>query len=213
MRLEAHVDVARARLRRATVTRSIASKLDGGKTYLIVEPLGRPRLWRLSTDAVVEGFTDGLAKAGALAGLARLRTAVTAARTLLVQRCESLIERELPDVAILAMLLDGGELHVHSVGPCRAYLNRRRHTERITTRDEDASGLLESTPTETRVSLEPDDLVLAGSLSAFSSASVSLVATVLERDPSTAGSVIAQLLTEPAEQSGSGAAVIVARAR
>lgn len=213
MRLEAHVDVARARLRRATVTRSLASKLDGGRTYLIVEPLGRPRLWRLSTDAVVEGFTKGLESAGSARGPERLRAAVTSARALLVQRCESLIERELPDVALLAMQVDGGELHVHSVGPCRAYLNRRRRTERITTRDEDASGLLGSAPTETRVSLEPDDLVLAGSLNAFSSAAVSLVATVLERDPATTGAVVAQLLTEPAEQSGSGAAVVVARAR
>ena len=48
---------------------------------------------------------------------------------------------------------------------------------------------------------------------AFSTASVSKVATVLERDPGSASSVVAQLLTEPAEQSGAGAAVVVARAR
>lgn len=213
MRLEAHVDVARAKLRRAIVVGPSASRLEGGRTFLVLEPLGRPRLWTLSSDAVADGFAEGLARASDRSGTERLRAAIGAARELLVRRCESLIERELPDVALLAMRVEGGELHVHTVGPCRAYLHRRRRTERLTPRDEVPAGLLTAAPTEHAIPLEPDDLVFAGSLSAFSAAAVSKVANVLEQDPGSASSVVAQLLTEPAEQSGAGAAVVVARAR
>jgi len=214
MRLEANIDVARAKLRRASVIRGTAHKLEGGKTFLVIEPVGRPRLWNLSVDAVMDGFMEGLARASHLRGEAKLREATGAARALLVRRCESLIERELPDVGILAMHLDGGDLHVHASGPCRAYLHRRRRTERVTSREDDEStGLLVSAASEARITLEPDDLLLAGSVTAFSSAAVSRVATVLERDPGASTAVIAQLLTEPAEQAGTGAAIIVARAR
>lgn len=213
MRIEAHVDVARAKLRKNTVARAVAHRLDGGRTFLVVEPMGRPRLWNHSTNAVVSGFTDALAGAPGLRGKERLRTAVAGARDRLVQRCEMLIERDLPDVGLLALTIDGGELHVHSAGPCRAYLHRRRHTERITSRDEEPGGLLVRGAVETSVWLDPGDLVLAGTLTAFSAAAVERVVSVLDRDPDAAPQVIAQLLTEPADQGGTGAAVIVLRAR
>ncbi len=214
MRIEAHVDVARAKLRKASVVRSQAHRLDAGRTFLVVHPMGRPRLWTHSANAAVEGFTRALAVAPPeLRGKERLRVAVAGARDQLVARCETLIERDLPDVGLLAMAVDGGELHVHALGPCRAYLHRRRHTERVTSRDEEPGGLLVRAAAESAVWLDPGDLVLAGTLTAFSAAAVARVASVLEQDTDAAPQVVAQLLTEPAEQAGAGAAVVVLRAR
>lgn len=213
MRIEAHVDVARAKLRKNTVACSVAHKLDGGRTFLVVHPMGRPRLWSLSTNAVVQGFSEALATAPGLRGNERLRSAVAGARDRLVKRSEALIERDLPDVGLLALTVEGGELHVHSAGPCRAYLHRRRHTERVTSRDEEPGGLLVRGAFETSLWLDPGDLVLAGTLSAFSAAAVERVVSVLDRDQEASPQVVAQLLTEPAEQAGTGAAVVVLRAR
>lgn len=213
MRIEAYVDVARAKIRKNAVERSVAHRLDAGRTFLVAHPLGRPRLWNHSTNAVVDGFTEALAAAPGLRGPERLRAAVGGARDRLVERCETLIERDLPDVGLLALNVDGGELHVHALGPCRAYLHRRRHTERITSRDEEPGGLLVRTATESSIWLDPGDLVLAGSLTAFSAAAVAKVASVLDQDADASPQVVAQLLTEPAEQAGAGAAVVVLRVR
>lgn len=213
VRIEAHVDVARARLRKNSVVRSVAHKLDGGRTFLVVQPMGSPRLWNHSTNAVVSGFTEALAASPGLRGVERLRSAVAGARDRLVKRCETLIEHDLPDVGVLALSVDGGELHVHTAGPCRAYLHRHRHTERITSRDEEPGGLLVRGAAESSVWLDPGDLVLAGTLSAFSAAAVERVVSVLDRDQEASPQVVAQLLTEPADQAGTGAAVVVLRAR
>lgn len=213
MRLEAHVDIARAKLRKATVVRSIAERLDGGRSFLVAQPMGRPRLWAPSTSAVLEGFTAGISRAKDTRGTEKLRTAIGEARDRLVARCETLIERDLPDVGLVAAVLDGTELHVHALGPCRAYLHRRRRTERVTSRDEEPGGLLVRASFEAKIALEPGDLVLLGTLTAFTSTAVQRVSGVLEHDPETAAQVVAQLLTEPAEQAGTGAAVAVIRAR
>lgn len=213
VRIEAHVDVARARLRKAPVFRSLAQRLDGGRTYVVIQPMGRPRLYAHSANAVLEGFTVGLSNAPNARGKERLRLAIGEARSRLVARCNTLIEKDLPDVGLVAVHVDGSTLHVHALGPCRAYLHRKRHTNRITSRDEEPGGLLVRTANESEIALEPNDLVIAGTLSAFSSSAVARVATVLENAADTAPSVIAQLLTEPAEQAGSGAAVVVFRVR
>lgn len=213
MRLETHVDIARAKLRKCVVTRSVAERIEGGRAFLVVQPMGRPRMWSHSANAVLQGFREGIAGAPSGHGAMRLRAGIEGARTKLVARCETLIERELPDVGLAAVFFDGAELHVHALGPCRAYLHRRRQTTRLTSRDEEPGGLLVRATTEAIVALEPSDLVLVGTLTAFTSSAVARVSDVLEHDPETAAQVIAQLLTDPAEQAGTGAAVAVIRAR
>ena len=59
--------------------------------------------------------------------------------------------------------------------------------------------------------LEPGDLVLAGSATAFSVRAIAQVVTVLSEDARTGPAVIASLLTEPAGQAGAGAAAAVVR--
>ena len=61
--------------------------------------------------------------------------------------------------------------------------------------------------------LEPADIILFGSTTAFSKSSTAKVAAVLGKDQGVPLSVLADLLTEPAERAGRGAAAIVLRVR
>lgn len=211
MRNEGHIDIAKATLRGVSVTRHAVARFDGGRTFVATVGLGWPRLWSFATDAIVTGFGNGLAGAGSARGAARLRAAVKGARDRFIERCEALIERQLPDAAVIGLALDGGELHVHAVGPVRAYLHRKGESQRISPRDEADRGILDAPIAESSMWLDPGDLVIAGSVSAFSTNAVARVASVLKQDPGTAPNVIATLLTEPAEEAGVGAASIVVR--
>lgn len=211
MRNEGHIDVAKATLRGVALTRHAVARFDGGRTYLAAVGLGWPRLWAFSTDAVVTGFERGLAKAGSARGAARLRAAMQGARERFIERCGALIERTLPDAGVIGLAFDGGELHVQAVGPVRAYLHRKGESQRISPRDEADRGILDAPIAESSLWVDPGDLLIAGSVSAFSANAVARVASVLKQDPGTAPNVIATLLTEPAEEAGIGAASIVLR--
>src|SRR5690606_25241288 len=109
------------------------------------------------------------------------------------------------------LLFDQGELHVVSAGPVRAYLHRKGKPQRLTPREEPTGGVLRSAVSHCSISLEPGDLVMLGSVSAFSMRAISQVVTVLQSDPKTSPSVIASVLTDPAGQAGVGAAAAVLR--
>lgn len=211
MRNEGHIDIAKATLRGVTVTRHAVARFDGGRTFVATVGLGWPRLWAFSTEAIVSGFGEGIAKSGSARGAERLRAAMQGARERFIERCEALIERQLPDAGVIGLTLDGGELHVHAVGPVRAYLHRKGESQRISPRDEADRGILDAPIAESSMWLDPGDLIIAGSVSAFSTQAVARVASVLKQDPSTAPNVVATLLTEPAEGAGIGAASIVVR--
>jgi hypothetical protein len=207
--------VARTKVRDGEITRHTGAKLDAGKVFLVVSGLGLPRTWPLSLDAVVRGFERGLAEAregqGGRSRSERLVLAADCVRRELSEVCERLVERSLPDAAFAAIAVDSGDLHVVSAGPCRVYLHRSGKPQRLTPRDEAKEGALHARVTQCSTALEPGDLVMAGSVSAFSMRSIAQVVTVLQDDPRTEPPILASLLTEPAAQAGVGAAAIVLR--
>ncbi len=213
MRMEAHVSVAPAKLGDRELPRHAAERLDAGRAFFVATAEGWPRLFGFLHATAGAGFEAGLRGDGALRGRERLRAAMSAARAAIYQAAESLIEREPHEVLLLGALVDGGELHVARAGALRAYLHRGGKTDRITPRDDPPGGLLGDSAWEGSVLLDPGDLVLLGTATAFSTQSVGKVSSVLAQDPSVPPSVIATLLTEPADRAGAGAAAVVLRAR
>ncbi|GAB4212124.1 MAG: hypothetical protein OHK0013_34530 [Sandaracinaceae bacterium] len=212
MRATSHISVARSKVREGEITRHLGAKLEGGRVFLVVSGLGLPRTWPLALGAVVRGFELGLAEAqGGRAKAERLVMAADRVRRELSETCERLVERTLPDAAFAAVAIDGGDLHVVSAGPCRVYLHRSGKPQRLTPREEPKEGALRARVTQCSTPLEPGDLVMAGSVSAFSVRSIAQVVTVLQDDPRTEPPILASLLTEPAAQAGVGAAAVVLR--
>ena len=207
MRTESHISVALADVNGSELTRHVACRYERGHAFFLAGGVGRPRLWRYALDAAKQGFESVMAeRAGD-----RLDRAFQAARAGLVNACDALIERELPDVHAVAGVIDGGSLRVMAVGGSRVYLHRGGQPQRLTSRDDAPQGLLGGRPSRSETPLEPNDLLLFGSVSSFSVRSVARIASVLDTDPKTAPSVIASLLTEPAREAGLGAAAIVVR--
>jgi len=212
MRTDSHISVTRTTVREGEISRHGAVRLEAGRAFCVASGLGLPRTWPMATAAVIEGFELGLedTKKG-LQGAGRALHCAEKARAALAERCDQLVERALPDAAFVALLIEQGELHVVSAGPSRAYLHRKGKPQRLTPREEPAGGVLRSAVSHCHVPLEPGDLVMMGSVSAFSMRAISQVVSVLASDPKTAPSVLASVLTDPAHQAGVGAAAIVVR--
>ncbi|MCA9606480.1 MAG: hypothetical protein KC619_12830 [Myxococcales bacterium] len=214
MRADAHISMARADVRMGQLSRHVAEKFEGGRAYAVTTGLGLPRTWCLSTAAVLAGFGKGLAETTNVTDASqRLRSATSEARAALAATCDNLVERVLPDATLVALLLSEGSLHVMSAGPGRVYVQREGRPKRLTARDEQKGGLLKARPSICSTPVEPGDLVLAGSVTAFSVSSIARAVSVLNEDPSTAPSVLGSLLIEPAGRAGVGAAAIVLRVR
>ena len=130
---------------------------------------------------------------------------------MLADACECLVEKQVPDVVLLALLVDAGVLHVLSAGAGRVYVQRAGTPQRLTPREDPRDGLLFAAATRSSISLEPGDLVLAGSVSAFSVRGVARLAAVLDEDAKTSPEVLVSVLTEPAALAGVGAAAIAMR--
>ncbi len=212
MRPEAHLSVVEAEVRQRALPRHRALRLESGRAFAIAGAQGPPRLWGLVLDAALAGF-ERVFEETHRAGAARLQAAVEAAQEELSRRTHALVEHTLPDAILVSLLADHDELHVMSVGASRVYLQRRGQPQRLTPREDPPEGLREGTPVRCSVALEPGDVVLAGSVSAFSVQAVAKLASVLEADPRTPPSVLATLLTEPAAKAGVGAAGLVLRVR
>jgi serine/threonine protein phosphatase PrpC len=213
VKTDGHISVARAEVRSGALTRHVAARYDGGSCYLVSTGLGLPRTWSIATDAVLDGFEKGLTASAADAPAERLKLAVNQARSSLVERCDHLVERIHPDATLVALLLAEGQLHVISAGPGRVYLQRGGRPKRLTARDDSNQGLLRARPSVCTTPIEPGDLLLAGSVTAFSMSAVAKAISVLTQDPGTTPAVLASLLTEPAAKAGVGAAAIVLRVR
>lgn len=216
MRIRAHVAVAKAKVRDGELSRYDGVRLEGGKVFLVVAGLGLPRTWHLSLGALVEGFQQGLEAAFSEAGKRRpaapqLVAAAVYARQELANRCDRLVERTLPDAGFAALGFADDELHVVSAGPCRVYLHRSGKPQRLTPRDEAEEGALRARMTQCSTAVEPGDLVMAGSVTAFSVRSIAQAVTVLQDDPRAEPPVLASLLVEPAGRAGVGAVAVVAR--
>jgi hypothetical protein len=212
MRTESHISVARAHVREGELTRHAAERYEGGRVFAIASGLGLPRTWWIANGAVLRGLERGLDESRTdKRGVERLVHACDRARAELAETCDHLVEKALPDAALAAVLFDAGELHVVSAGPARVYLHRSGKPQRLTPREETASGVLRARLAHCSAMLEPGDLVMAGSATAFSVKSIAQVVSVLQQDSRTPPAVLASLLTDPADQAGMGAAAIVMR--
>jgi hypothetical protein len=213
LRTESHISITRTSVREGELARHAGARLEGGRAFAVATGLGWPRTWSIATTAILRGFESGLEETRGKGphGAGRALHCAERARVSLAEACDQLVERQLPDAAFVALLFDQGELHVVSAGPIRAYLHRKGKPQRLTPREEPAGGVLRSAVSHCNLSLEPGDLVMMGSVSAFSMRSISQVVTVLQSDPKTAPSVIASVLTDPAGQAGVGAAAAVLR--
>lgn len=213
MRTDSHLSVVKAQVREGQLTRHAATKLDAGRVFAVATGLGLPRTWSYATRALFSGLERGLEETrnGTRQGSERLLVVADRARSALADACDELVERNLPDAAFAAMLVERGELHVVSAGPVRVYLQRAGKPQRLTPREEPPGGILRSRVAHCGAPLEPGDLVMAGSATAFSVKAIAQVVTVLTQDPRTAPAVIASLLTDPAGEAGAGAAAAVVR--
>lgn len=200
-------------MRDGQLARHAATKLDAGRAFAIATGLGPPRTWALTTGAVLQGFSRGLLEAATRDPGDRLHAAVREARVALAGRCGSLVERALLDATLVAVVLGDGELHAMTVGPDRVYLRRSGRPERLTPREDSDKGLLAGRPNVCSAGFRPGDLLLAGSLTAFSTSAVAKVVSVLSAAPDTSASVLATVLTDPAAKAGVGAAAVAARVR
>jgi hypothetical protein len=211
VRTESHISSAKAKVREVDLARHAAVRLEGGRAYAVSAALALPRLWAYATGAVLDGFAVGLARQKTANGAQRIGDAIEEARQRLHQRCEALVEKRLPDATLLGLVIDHGELHVACAGPGRVYLHRRGDPKRLTPREDEPEGLLKARPALCREMLEPGDVILAGTVSAFSMRAIGKLASVLEADPKSPTAVLASLLTEPAGKAGLGAAAIALR--
>lgn len=214
MRTDAHISIARADVRMGHLTRHLAVRFESGRSWAVSTGLGLPRTWSLSTQAVMAGFGRGLEETTNVSDASqRLRSSTSAARGELANRCDNLVERVLPDATLVALFLTNGVLHVMSAGPGRVYVQRSGRPKRLTARDEQRGGLLKARPSICSTPVEPGDLVLAGSVTAFSMSSIAKAVSVLNEAPQTPPSTLGSLLTEPAGRAGVGAAAVVLRIR
>lgn len=199
-------------MRTGELARHAAMKLESGRGWGIASAIAPPRLWSYVTGAALRGFATSLAET-ALTRPApeRLADALAGAREALVDACDVLIERGVPDVAFVGLLLEHGALHVVAAGAGRVYVQRAGTPKRLTPREDALTGILEAEATRASLPLEPGDLVLAGTVSAFSIRAVARLASVLEADPRAAPSVLVDVLVEPAALAGVGAAAAAIR--
>lgn len=211
-RVEAHSSVAKAEVRGTLMRRHEALRFRHGSVHAIAYADGWPRLWSFGLDAAVAGFRDFI-KGDDSHGDDLLKLGLSAARGALVHACNTLVERRVPDAHFCALQIVASQVRVSCSGNCRVYVHRGNRPQRITTRDVAAGGLLNSETLHYEHSIEPGDLILAGSESAFSTAAVSRVAAVIQDDANTSSAVLASLLTEPARKAGVGAVAVAIRIR
>ncbi|MGE0787718.1 MAG: hypothetical protein AB7S26_18730 [Sandaracinaceae bacterium] len=211
MRTDAHISICKTDVRGGQLTRHAARRIDGGRAYGVSTGLGLPRTWSMSTEVVLDAFERGFADSKERDPGKRLQDAVGRARDALADACDGLVERLVPDATLVALSFDAGQLHVMSVGPGRVYLQRDGRPKRLTARDDERGGLLRVRPSICATPVEPGDLVLAGSITAFSMSAIAKAVSVLNEDPRTAPSILGGLLTEPAQKAGVGAAAVVLR--
>ncbi|MAQ19765.1 MAG: hypothetical protein CMN30_33800 [Sandaracinus sp.] len=211
MRCDAHESLAPAEVRGRSLGRHGIARLDGNRAFVVSTGIGWPRSWGITRRHVLEGFERGLTANRSAEPRDRLRFAMGAARQALVDLCDALVERDVPDAGLVALVIGAGAAHVATVGDGRVYLHRRGSPQRLTPRDQPAEGLVDGEVVLTEAVLDPEDLLLMGSASAFSEAAINRVGGVLQSDPHAPPAALANLLTEPARRAGVGAAAVAIR--
>lgn len=212
MSLDVQVCTTRARIGSGLLRQHELLVLDEGKTVVLATALSAPRLWGYLLDAALGGFVEGLERPHDGRASTRLHQAFDGTQKRVRSRVEGLIERRPSDVGLLALSLDSNILHVLCLGPGRAYLHRRRAIRRLSPRDDRAEGVLKAAPSWCAEELESNDLLFAGSLSAFSEDSLSSVRAQLEGGYLLSPRKIVEDLNKSAASAGIGAAAFSFRA-
>lgn len=211
MAVDFQVALTKARIREGTLRQHEVRTFPAGEIAVLVTALSAPRLWGFMLDAALLGFEEGLARPTDGRASTRLHQAFDGAQRRVRVRAESLIERRLPDVGLLALAVDGSILHVLCLGPARAYLQRRRGIRRLSPRDDRPEGLLKASPTWCAEELEANDLLVAGSLTAFSEQAMAPLRTQMEGGFMLPPRKVVDDLNKPAAAQGIGAAAIAFR--
>jgi hypothetical protein len=205
-----HLRTCTEQMRGRSVNRCASRVMDGGSLTIIACGFGLPRLWSMAATAVVDGFVHGYTTAGGK-GRARIDTAVRIARESLTKQCETLVERLVPDVAFVAVVLDGDIAHVVNAGPARAYLHRGTEPKRLTPREESREGILRAPLAHSSVSLAPRDLLLLGTESAFSVRAIGKLSNMLAPGADPDASAVTEALLGPAVEAGVAASAAALR--
>lgn len=219
MTLDVQISLSKARIRAASLRQHAVRvfpaggepNAPGSETIVLATALSAPRLWGFMLDAALAGFEEGLGRPSDGRASTRLHQAFDGAQRRVRARAEGLIEKRLPDVGLLALALDGRILHVLCLGPARAYLQRRRGIRRLSPRDDRAEGLLKAAPTWCAEETEPGDLLMAGSLTAFSEQALGPVRTQIESGFALPPRKVVEDLNKPAAAQGLGAVAIAFR--
>jgi len=217
-RFDVQISLTKARIREASLrqhaVRVFPPSTEPGansETIVLATALSAPRLWGFMLDAALAGFEEGLGRPSDGRASTRLHQAFDGAQRRVRTRAESLIERRVPDVGLLALALDGTILHVLCLGPARAYLQRRRSLRRLSPRDDRPEGVLKAAPTWCAEETEPGDLVMAGSLTAFNDQALGPVRAQMESGSALAPRKIVEDLNKHAAMHGIGAAALAFR--
>jgi hypothetical protein len=205
------VAITKARVGTGQLRQHEVLLLEDEKTLVLATALSSPRLWGSMLDAAMSGFLEGLARPHNGRASTRLHQAFDGTQKRVRLLSESLIERRVPDVGLLALTLEGKLLHVLCLGPARAYLHRRRSIRRLSPRDDRAEGVLKATPTWCAEELEEGDLLFAGSLTAFGEEALQTLRGQLESGYLLPTRKVVEDLNKPAAAAGIGAAAMAFR--
>lgn len=206
-----HMAVTKARVGTGLLRQHEVLLLEAERTLVLVTALSAPRLWGRLLDTALDGFREGLSRPHNGRASTRLHQAFDGTQKRVRVLADSLIERRVPDVGLLALSLEGKLLHVLCLGPARAYLHRRRSIRRLSPRDDRAEGVLKATPTWCAEELEESDLLFAGSLTAFGEEALHTLRAQLEGGQPMPTRKLVEDLNKPAAAAGVGAAALAFR--
>jgi hypothetical protein len=208
---DVHVSITKARIGSGFLRQHEVLQLVEARTLVLATALSSPRLWGSMLDAAMDGFREGMSRPHDGRASTRLHQAFDGTQKRVRLLADSLIERRVPDVGLLALALEGDQLHVLCLGPARAYVHRRGAIRRLSPRDDRAEGVLKAAPTWCVEPLEQDDLLFAGSLSAFSEEALAGLRTQIEGGFLPPPRKIVEDLNRPAANAGIGAAAMAFR--
>ena len=208
---EVHVAVTRARIGTGYLRQHEVLQLAEAQTLVLATALSSPRLWGSMLDAAMEGFLEGLSRPHDGRASTRLHQAFDGTHKRVRLLADSLIERRVPDVGLLALAVEGRQLHVLCLGPARAYLHRHGAIRRLSPPDDRAEGVLKAAPIWCVEELEAGDLLFAGSLSAFGEEALSGLRAQLASGAPLPPRKIVEDLNKPAATAGLGAAAMAFR--
>lgn len=179
------------------------------RDFAALGAIGRPRLWAETLSVAAAAFERQTAS--------DLTSKTFAVQRQLARWAGTLLERDKPDVAVAAIRLSPSEadgriqLDLVTAGPGRVYLYRKGEPVRLSPRDEPRAGLLREKPTVAQTSLAVGDLLLMGSVSAFSVRSMAQIASTIHESPDVPMTTLVHQLVDPAKRTGVGAAAVAIR--